>query len=64
MLVADEIDAATPDAAAAPACDERSTKRGRATAARMPRITITTTSSIKVKPFCICFMLFLHLLTS
>src|SRR5436190_127341 len=38
---------------------ERSENRGNAVAAKMPRITITSTSSIKVKPLCCFFMLVL-----
>ncbi len=34
------------------AAADKSVNCGMATAARMPRMTITTTSSIKVKPFC------------
>src|SRR6185436_4073537 len=43
---------ATPCVAAVSASEERFMNFGSAVAARMPRITITTTSSINVKPFC------------
>src|SRR5688572_13174252 len=42
--------------AARRACPSRDAKRGTANAARMPRIVITTTSSIRVKPPCSTFL--------
>ena len=56
MLVEEEMEPATPCAAARPACDDTSTNRGNATAERIPRMTITTTSSINVKPCCLLFI--------
>jgi hypothetical protein len=38
------------------ASEEMSAKRGNAIADKMPKITITTTSSIKVKPDCLGFI--------
>src|SRR6185312_6273359 len=47
----------TPDSEAMRARDSRFMKRGSANAARMPRMTITTTSSMSVKPRCFeCFI--------
>lgn len=57
---ADEIAPATPDADAAPACVLKSKNLGNATADKMPKITITITSSMSVKPFCALTILFSH----
>lgn len=52
IAAAEDNEAAVDVVAALSASTLRSTNLGKAVAARMPRITITTTSSIRVKPAC------------
>src|SRR5574343_718227 len=56
MAAAEVTAPATPCTEAEAASVRKSTNLGNAVAAKIPRITITTISSISVKPFCTAFM--------
>lgn len=56
MADADDTAPAVPSTAAFAASVFKSTNLGNATAAKMPKMTITITNSISVKPCCFCFI--------